>query len=452
MNQNIYQEKNVLKAVMMAALPAMLGQVTTLIYNLADTYFISLTKNPDQIAAVTLCTPVLLIIMSIALIFGSGGGSVIARMLGAKEDEKVKSISSYCLYSMFISGVIVAVLGLLGTKYIVTVVGADAQNARFTANYLNYIFIGVPFIMFANGMLHILRSVGMIKHGTIGLILGNITNIVLDFVFIVLLDMGTSGAALATSLGFVLTTVYYMFMLHLAWKQGSQLIPLSLKEFHVTKPIMAEVFKIGIPGALITILMSISNIVLNNYIGMYGSNAVAAYGIAYKLDLVPIMLSVGLSQGVAPLIGYYFGAHEITRMKSTIRISNLFGLILGAVFTLLFFVGGTALASLFLKEHELIHMSARFLCILGVSVPLVGIINMITSYFQALGKAIPSLFITLLRNVVLFIGSIILLNHFFGLHGVIAAQPVTETLLAIICMGMYLVSISSISKKGLQAK
>ena len=193
----------------------------------------------------------------------------------------------------------------------------------------------------------------------------------------------------------------------------------------------------GIPGALITVLLSVSNIVLNNFIGIYGSDAVASYGIAYKVDMVPIMLSVGLSQGVAPLIGYYYGAGKKERMSQAMKLSTIYGIFLGALFLAVFGLLGPELARIFLHDESLVHQAGYFISILGLSAPMLGIINMVTSYFQALGVAVKSLMITMMRNIVLFIPVVILLNSLWKLNGVIAAQPVVETILAIVCIVMY---------------
>ena len=185
-------------------------------------------------------------------------------------------------------------------------------------------------------------------------------------------------------------------------------------------------------------MISVSNIVLNNYIGIYGSDAVAAYGIAYKIDMFPIMLSVGLSQGVAPLMGYCYGAGQKTRLRKVMRYATVDGIILGALFTALFLVASQILTGIFLSEKELVALSASFLRVLALSAPCLGIINTVTSYFQALGKAVSSLVITLMRNLILFIPGVIILNKLFGLDGAIAAQPVVEVMLAVVCIAMYL--------------
>lgn len=433
----VFEEKNISKAIMGVGLPAMLGQLTTLIYNIADTFFVSMTKEPAMIAAVTLCTPILLIVMSIASIFGMGGNSVIARLLGEDEKKKVSRTLNFCMYAMALAGILILIAGILFMEPIAKISGADAENMAYTCDYLKYIFLGTPFIILSNGAVHLFRSLGFIKESTIGLALGNFINIVFDFIFIVLWGWGTAGAALATSVGFFCSTIYYLIGLIRAERKGNQLITLSIKHFAPYKKMVCSVVSIGIPGALITALLSVSNIVLNNYIGIYGSNAVASYGIAYKVDMVPIMLSVGLSQGVAPLVGYYYGAGKRDRMSQIMKASTIYGILLGTIFLALFYLSGAKLAGVFLHDEGLIGQAGYFIRILGLSAPMLGIINMVTSYFQALGAAVKSLLITIMRNAVLFIPAVILLNSIWQLDGVIAAQPVVETVLAIVCLVMY---------------
>lgn len=256
---SVFEEKSSSKAIMRVGLPAMLGQLTTLIYNLADTFFVSLTREPAMIAAVTLCAPILLIIMSIACVFGMGGSSVIARLLGEDKKEESGTTMNFCVYAMAIAGIAVLALGLAFLQPLAKISGADADNIAYTCDYLKWIFLGAPFIMMANGFVHLFRSVGLIKEGTIGLVLGNAINMVLDYVFIAIFRWGTGGAALATSLGFACATVYYMFCMICEGRKGNQLVPLTPKRFSLDGAMIRNVVSIGIPGALITVLMSVSN-------------------------------------------------------------------------------------------------------------------------------------------------------------------------------------------------
>ena len=445
---SVFEETNLSKAILRVGLPAMPGQLTTLIYNMADTFFVSLTREPSMIAAVTLCTPILLIIMSIACVFGMGGSSVIARLLGEGRQEPAGKTLNFCTYAMLLSGAATAVLGLLFLPQIARIAGADAENMAYTCDYLRYIFLGAPCIMLSNGFVHLFRSAGLIRESTVGLILGNGVNIVLDYVFILPLGWGAAGAAAATSLGFVCSTGYYVYCMARRHRRQDPLFPISPRAFQPNAGMVKGVITIGIPGALITVLMSVANIVLNNYLAIYGSDAVASYGIAYKIDMVPIMLLVGLSQGVTPLIGYCFGAGQPRRMADVMRLSMLYGVLLGAVFTGLFLLLGRQLAGIFLHEEPLITQTAQFLHVLCLSAPALGVINMVTSYFQALGKALHSLAITVLRNAVLFIPAVILLNRLWGLQGVIAAQPAVEGLLCVICLALYTGELHAASRRS----
>lgn len=264
---------------------------------------------------------------------------------------------------------------------------------------------------------------------------------------IVLLKWGTAGAAIATSFGFFCSTVYYIVCMVIAESKGNELIKLSPENFSPNKEIVGKVISIGIPGALITVLLSVSNIVLNKFMGIYGSDAVALYGIAYKIDMVPIMLSVGLSQGVAPLVGYYYGAVKSRNMSKVMKLSTIYGIILGAVFLIAFLLFGKQLAGLFFHDKELINQAGYFIQVLSLSALMPGIINTVTSYFQALGKAAKSLFITVMRNAEMFIPAVVILNYLWKLDGIIAAQPVVETILAVVCVIMYARESGNMKKK-----
>ena len=438
MKTNIFEEKNINKAVLKIGLPAMLAQLATLIYNLADTYFVSLTHDSAQIAAVTLCTPVLLIIMSIACIFGIGGSSLISRLIGEGDTKKASRCLNFCTYAMIASGVIILVLGMLFANPIARIIGADESTFDFTVAYLRWIFIGAPAIMLANGFAHLFRSMGFVKEATVGIILGNVVNCILDWLFIVVFKWGTMGAAFATSLGFTCGTLYYLAILLINHIKKNELINISPKDFRVEKIMVLNVIKIGIPGALMTVLLSISNIVLNNFISIYGSESVAAYGIAYKIDMFPILLSVGLAQGTCPLLGFYYGKKDKDNLSKVMKAGSFYDVVLGAVLMVLILIGNRFFASLFSNDESLISTTSRFLVLLCWHAPIIGILNMFSSYFQALGKAGHTLAITLLRNVGLFIPGIIVMNALFQLTGVILNQFVVEVIMTVVSLILYL--------------
>lgn len=434
----VFEEKSIGKAILRLGLPAMLAQLATLIYNTADTYFVSLTKDPNQIAAVTLCTPILLIVMSIACIFGMGGSSVIARLLGEDQKEDSRLCFQFSTWAILVLGILVAVLGMLCISPIARMIGSDEQNYSYTCDYLRYIFLGAPFIMLSSGYAHLFRSAALIREATVGVIIGNVMNIILDWLFIVPLGMGTAGAALATSLGYVASTGYYLLCVFSQERKGNVTVSVSLKGLERSGKIAGDIVKIGIPGALITVMLSVSNIVLNSHVAHYGSNAVACYGIAYKLSLFAVLLSVGLAQGIAPLFGFCYGAKQAERLHKAVYLGAAFDILLGIVFAAAFALFGHTLTAFFLDDTSLIAQAASFLGIIGLSAPLIGVTNIVTSYFQALGKALSSMIITLLRNIVLFIPGVMLMDALLKLPGVIATQPVVECIVMIVSIILYL--------------
>ena len=179
-NIKVFEDTPIPKAVMTLSVPTIISSLVMVIYNLADTYFVALTKVPAQIAAVTLCVPALIIIMSIACVFGMGASSVIARQIGEGKKEESARCFNFSTYAMIFSGILVLIAGLLFIRPIASVLGADGENMGYTCDYLRWILMGAPAVMLANGLVHSFRSVGLIKEATIGLALGNAVNIVLD--------------------------------------------------------------------------------------------------------------------------------------------------------------------------------------------------------------------------------------------------------------------------------
>lgn len=442
---DIFMEPHLPKVIRKLAFPAMMGQLTTLIYNIIDTYFVSLTKNPDMIAAVTLCAPVLLIIQACGAIFGTGGSSITARLLGQKEGKKAERVSSYCLYTAVIFSLIIMTAGLLLKEHIVNVIGTDTDNAAFSHDYLTWIFIGTPFLIFSNTEIHIFRSAGCIREATLGQMIGAISNIIFDFFFIVILGWGTMGAAAATSLGYVINTFYYLICMCKASKNGNTILSTSPGNYHPTLKLTGNVISVGLPGGLLILLLCISNIVLNNYIGKYGSDSVASYGIATKINQIPILLLVGLAIGISPLIGFCYGSGQKKRLKNVIWLSSIYSITLGIVFTVIFLLSANALCGLFLSDEALIKQASYFLRILCTYAWVTGLTNIVTNYFQALGKPLPSILLTVLKNIVLLIPSLSVMDKIWGLTGVIYCQPVVEYVIAALSLLFYLVSIKKIN-------
>lgn len=426
------------KRVFQLALPAMLGQVATIIYNLADTYFIALTDDPIQIAAVTVSLPVFVIVMAIGTIFSMGGCSMMSRAYGANDTKGIRTLTVLAIYGMILTSVIIGIVGMIFLKPIALLAGADAESLEYTMIYLRYIFLGSPAIMVGNGMVAIFRGHDLVRESAIGLIIGNVVNVIFDFVFIVLMGKGVAGAAFATVLGYAFACVFYFVVMLRKNHQGNKLMTMNPAAFHPTGSMIAELFRVGTPSALVFILICIATMIINNYVGIYGATAVAAYGIAIKLNNIAVNLGNGLAQGVAPRFGFCYGAKDFDELSRTLKASLLFGIVAELFFLVLFIFTGRFLPSLFLSDPTLLHQATVFLIILTSTTFIGTCITVMANYFQSIGKAVPSTVIVFCKNIITFIPAIVVLNHLAGLYGVIFALPLAECLTIIICVAIYL--------------
>lgn len=423
MDKEIFEGKSITNSILKLAIPTMIGQLGTIIYNMADTYFIGQINDVNQVAAISVTMPVFLILMSLGALFGIGGASYISRMLGTQNKKEMKKASSYVFYIICIIGIFVTIFGLIFINQILKLIGCDQDTLSYSRSYLFIIILGSIFIMISNGFAFILRSVGESKQAMYGLVLGTVLNIILDPIFILYFGMGVKGAAIATVIANILTTIMYIYSYH-----KNTYLSFLFKDVSFEAKLQKEVISIGIPGSLITILLSISNIILNNYCVLYGNAVVAAMGIVSKINLFPIQLTVGLGQGIQPLLGYYIGANKKNKLKETIRISNIISLGIGIFFVVLFYFSKSIFMKMFLDNLEVIKLGEQYLMIVSISTPILGGIFIFSTFFQSAGLVKPALFMSIARQGLFYIPIIIIGNRLLQSTGVVIAQPCSDIL------------------------
>lgn len=300
----IFQNAPVPKAVLSNVIPSIVSMIMVLVYNLADTFFIGQTKNAYMVAAVSLATPVFLIFMAIGMLFGIGGTSLISRMLGEGKKEKAKKVSSFCFWTGITIGIISMIAIWIFVEPISRVIGASNETIEYTSKYLAIVAIGIPFLIMSNIFSNVIRAEGHAKKAMVGMIIGNMINIVLDPIMILTFDWTIAGAAIATVLGNVFASLFYL--VHLLSKDS--ILSINIKDYTVSDKIASGVLAIGIPASLNSILMSTSNIVINKLMHHYGDMAVAGLGVAMKVNMIVVMLLIGLGTGIQPLLGYCYGS------------------------------------------------------------------------------------------------------------------------------------------------
>lgn len=436
-NTDLFEKAPVPKAVATMAVPTMISMLVVVIYNMADTFFIGQTKDPLQVAAVSLATPVFMIFMALGHLFGIGGSSAISRALGERRKDRAWHISSFCCYGSLGLGVMVAVISVLGMEQILHLIGASENTIGFARQYLTIISIGAPTIMFSTAFANILRGEGASRESMVGNLLGTIVNIILDPVMILGLGWGVSGAALATIIGNIAACFFYISY----YVRGKSMLSIHVKDFRMGEGIAASVAAIGIPASLNNILMSFANIILNQALVGYGDTPVAAMGVALKSNMLVVLLQIGLCVGIQPLIGYNYGSGNKKRLMQVFKFTGVASVIMGMLLTLFMIIARKTMIQVFINDAEVVSYGIRMVVALQLSAPFIGILFLCINTIQGMGKALPSLVLTVCRQGLIFIPLIFILNAMLGLDGVIYAQPAADYLSILvgimICMHLF---------------
>ena len=422
-NKNdVFEKMPVPKAVATLAIPMVLSMLVTVIYNMVDTYFVGQTGDPNQVAAVSIMMPIFMVLMAVGNIFGIGGTSLISRILGEGHKEKVKYISSFCFYSAIIFGIILIGVFLSNMPLITKLAGASESTTSFAMDYLKWISIGAPLIIVSTAFSNIVRSEGAAKTAMIGMMIGTVVNIILDPIMILLLNMGVMGAAIATVIGNITSIIFYITYI----LRGDSLLSISPKNFSFSGNVIKEVFLIGLPASLNNILMSAAIIFLNNFLSIYGDIPVAAMGVAMKANMLVFMLQIGIAMGVQPLIGYSYGAEDFKRMKAVIKFSMLCTVTVGTTLTIIYYFAADKIINAFISDISVIEHGVVMLRALMMIGPVIGVMFVFMCTFQAMGKAIPALILSISRQGLVFIPALYIGNQLLGLNGIIYAQPIAD--------------------------
>lgn len=443
--EKIFSSYPIPKAVAALALPCVLSNIVNVIYNMADTYFVSLMEDTNATAAVSITMPVFLFFVAFGNIFGVGGSAYISRSLGAGKRERVKQISSFCVFSSIGAGVLLLSLILIFINPLVSGLGASAGAvSEYSRDYLKYIALGGPLIVTSITASNLIRGEGAAKESMIGMMIGTVTNIILDPVMILIFDMGVGGAAIATVIGNLASVVYYAFYLI----RGNSILSCNPKRFYAGNRIAANVIPIGVPAAINNILMSLSNIILNNLMKDYGEAAVAALGIAMKVNMLIVFVQMGMGMGIQPLIGYSFGAKNIKRLKGTIKFTILCTVIFGTILSVLYFIFTSSIINLFNGENDplVTEYGVKILRALIITGPFIGIMFAFNFAFQGMGKPVPSLVLSLGRQGLIFLPVVIIMNRIFAFDGIIYAQPAADLICVVLSAIMFAVIVSKQKK------
>lgn len=429
----VFEKAPVRKAVLKNALPAMAAMLMVLIYNLADTFFISQTHDDLQVAAVSLATPVFLLFMAVGTIFGMGGTSVISRAMGEGRKEYAKKVCSFCMWCCIGVGVLMSAVFLVFMDQILGLVGASAETWEYAKTYLTIVSLSGPFVLIANCYSNVIRAEGRSTEAMMGQLIGNLLNVVLDPIMILGFEWDITGAAIATAVGNIVGAGYYL----LYFFRGKSTLSISLKDFEWKDKVASGVLSIGIPAALGSLMMSVSQILMNSQMARYGDMALAGIGVAMKVTMITGMVCIGLGQGVQPLLGFCVGAKKWDRYNSVLRFSLIFALILSTILTGICYLFTDEIVRVFLTNEAAFEYGVSFVRILLCTSFLFGIFYVLTNALQACGAATESLIVNVSRQGLIYIPAMFILGAVFQETGLVWAQPVADVLSLVLAAVLY---------------
>ena len=431
------------RAVVKMSVPLIFGMFIMVLYNLVDTYFIGLTGDDYQMAAVNLAYPVMMVSVAISNMIGTGASSFIARCLGSDEKDKAEHTLTSAFTLTVINSLLVMITGLVFLSPLVGLLGAKENTFLYTQQYVQVLLTGSIFTMGSYTTGALLRSEGSVKYSMTGMIVGTIMNIILDPLFIFTLNMQIRGAAVATMLsnaaGFGVSLLYYA--------RRKTLLRPSVKYIFPTKEILCEIYWVGIPASLETLLTSAAYTVNNNLAVNYSELTVTAMGIAQKVLSLGNYVYQGFASGTQPIMGYNYGAKNTDRMKKILKAGVFTVTGTEIVLMLMYAVLAPYLIDIFTDSEEVISIGAHVLRRLMFILPFVGTVSMCRMSFQAMGKPQYAFGITLVRQLILYIPLLLLLDKLFGFSGMLWAQPITESVMMAVSLILLTTVIRKISDK-----
>lgn len=447
--KELFETAAVPRAVMTLAIPTIISQIVTMVYNLADTFFIGQIGDPYMVAAVSLVAPWFNLLTALGNLFGLGGSSLISRMLGSKNHQDVKHVSSFCIWGGGAVTFGFSLITYLVRSPLLNFLGTSPDTYGYAESYLLWVVVlgGVP-TMLSLTLGHLLRSEGHAKQASAGMMLGGILNVVLDPILIFGFHLSVAGSAIATALSNIASAMFFVSQYIQLGKQTA----VSLCPRYFTFRFTRSIFSVGLASALATALGNASNMVMVRLASGYGDIPVAAYGIVKRIDQFPLNVSMGLCQGFMPLVGYNYASKNYKRMRAVSFFSWKTAIILSACFVACFACFAPQILHLFIPEEQTSTLGTEFLRIACLAVPLTSVNFLISYTLQAMGKGAQSAILTFSRQGLLNIPCLLLMNWFIGLYGMIWTQLIVEVIMIPVSLGMYAATWKKLTKQKFREK
>lgn len=433
-------EDKISKLLIKFSVPAIVGMMVGALYNIVDRIYIgnSHVLGSQGIAAITICFPIMIILMSMGVLFGIGGATLFSIRLGEKKLEEAENVLGNAFTLLVLAGLSFLVFGQLFLTPLLTLFGASADILPFAISYMRIIFFGATFQVVSMGMNNFIRADGNPTIAMMTMFMGAGLNIILDPIFIYVLDMGMSGAALATILSQLVSATWVVsYFIGKRSKNKLKLEFIKLK-FQIVKKIVP----LGMPGFLLQLSNSLMNMILNKSLIIYGGAiAVSGMGIINSLLTIFLMPIIGLRQGSQPIISYNYGAKKLDRVKTTVKLTIMVATIIVLIGYSMIRIFPEQIISFFNQEPELIEFGSHALKSWLLLLPVIGFQIIASNFFQSIGMSKSATFLTLTRQVIFLIPAIIIFPKIWGLNGILYAAPFADFFSFLVTGAWFLVYI-----------
>ena len=434
----IFENTPIKKAVLLQIVPAIASQMIALLYNLADTYFVGLINDPVQTAAITVVSPCFVMLTAISNLFGVGGASAIARVLGKKEANRARQIASVSFWGGLVMGILFALLFWLLERPILTLCGAREETFAVVMAYAKWVVvIGGPWTVLNTLLANLVRAEGSARRAFVGVSLGGVLNIALDPLFVLprFLGWGAAGAGIATAISNMAATVY--FLCGIFRRQQDTVLSVAPGHLRHTRAHLGGILVIGFPSALQYALTVVAVAAQAKFVSAYPTEAVAALGIVKKIDQLPLYFSIGVANGLLPLLAYNHAAGNTARRSQAFRFGTLTAVSFSLCCLILFEIFAEPLVGLFIKNPQTVAYGASFLRLMVTAMPMMSVCYPMIIQFQAMGKARESLICSVLRKGVLDIPLLFIMDALLPLYGCMLVQPTVDSISLIVALLLY---------------
>ena len=434
----IFENTPIKKAVLLQIVPAIASQMIALLYNLADTYFVGLINDPVQTAAITVVSPCFVMLTAISNLFGVGGASAIARALGKKEPNRARQIASVSFWGGLVMGILFALLFWLLERPILTLCGAREETFAVVMAYAKWVVvIGGPWTVLNTLLANLVRAEGSARRAFVGVSLGGVLNIALDPLFVLprFLGWGAAGAGIATAISNMAATVY--FLCGIFRRRQDTVLSVAPGHLRHTRAHLGGILVIGFPSALQYALTVVAVAAQAKFVSAYPTEAVAALGIVKKIDQLPLYFSIGVANGLLPLLAYNHAAGNTARRSQAFRFGTLTAVSFSLCCLILFELFAEPLVGLFIKNPQTVAYGASFLRLMVTAMPMMSVCYPMIVQFQAMGKAGESLICSVLRKGVLDIPLLFIMDALVPLYGCMLVQPTVDSISLIVALLLY---------------